>query len=96
LGIRVEWAKAQARAERWQEEITLVVEEMRRTLVYCDWKAGWWREQATLRRVSEDPALAAGLQACAEKQAVIWEGLAMSFAARWYKTVTARGHAIEW
>ncbi|KAH8108912.1 hypothetical protein DFH11DRAFT_1818283 [Phellopilus nigrolimitatus] len=36
------------------------------------------------------------IQACAEKQAVIWEGLAMSFAARWYKTVTARGHAIKW
>ncbi|KAH8110267.1 hypothetical protein DFH11DRAFT_1547578 [Phellopilus nigrolimitatus] len=95
-GIRVEWAKAQARAERWQEEITLVVEEMRRTLAYCDWKAAWWREQATRRTVSDVPPLASGLQACAEKQAATWEGLATSFATRWYKTVTAHGHAIEW
>ncbi|KAH8111697.1 hypothetical protein DFH11DRAFT_1512691 [Phellopilus nigrolimitatus] len=95
-GIRVEWAKAQARAERWQEEITLIVEEMRRTLAYCDWKAAWWREQATVRIVSEVPALASGLQAYAEKQAVTWEGLATSFAAKWYKAITSRGHAIEW
>ncbi|KAH8102763.1 hypothetical protein DFH11DRAFT_1735402 [Phellopilus nigrolimitatus] len=95
-GIRVEWAKAQARAERWREETVLVVEEMRRTLEYCDWKAAWWREQAALRIVSEDPTLTSGLHACAEKQAVIWEGLGTSFATRWYKMVTARGHALDW
>ncbi|KAH8112018.1 hypothetical protein DFH11DRAFT_1512109, partial [Phellopilus nigrolimitatus] len=96
-----EWAKAQARAERWQEEITLVLEEMRRTLTYCDWKAAWWRDQASLRKASEDPAcgkeqLANGLRAYAEKQAHTWEVMGTSFAERWYKTVSAHGHAIEW
>lgn len=45
--LQVEWAKARARAERWEEEVQLVYEEMRRTIVYCRWKANWWRERAT-------------------------------------------------
>jgi hypothetical protein len=35
--------------ERWQEELELVGEEMRRALQYTIWKAGWWREQAVRR-----------------------------------------------
>ncbi|KAJ6459377.1 hypothetical protein C8R47DRAFT_1081340 [Mycena vitilis] len=40
--IRVEWAKARARADRWQEELILLEEEMRRVLEFCSWKARWW------------------------------------------------------
>ncbi|KAH8115645.1 hypothetical protein DFH11DRAFT_1507356, partial [Phellopilus nigrolimitatus] len=100
-GIRAEWAKAQARSERWEEEITLVVEEMRRTLVYCDWKAAWWRDQASLRNVSEGPVygheqVVSGIHAYAGKQAHTWEAIATSFAEKWYKTVSAHEHAIDW
>ena len=35
--LQVEWCKAQERATRYEEEIELVVEEMRRTLVFFEW-----------------------------------------------------------
>ncbi|KAA1479478.1 hypothetical protein DENSPDRAFT_855406 [Dentipellis sp. KUC8613] len=40
--MRVTYAKARARARRWKEEIELLAEEMRRTLVYLHWKQAWW------------------------------------------------------
>ena len=39
---RVQWAKCQARAERYKEEVELTVEEMGRTLRYFEWKRDWW------------------------------------------------------
>ncbi|THU98424.1 hypothetical protein K435DRAFT_818886 [Dendrothele bispora CBS 962.96] len=40
--IRVEWCKAFARAKRWQEEVVLVKEEMRRCLVTLEYNALQW------------------------------------------------------
>src|SRR5882762_2397788 len=34
LALRVEWAKSQARADRWNEEVVLLDEEMRRVIEY--------------------------------------------------------------
>jgi len=35
--------RAQARAERYEEEVKLTVEEMGRTLQYFKWKGSWWQ-----------------------------------------------------
>ena len=35
--VRIEWAKTKARAERWQEEVNLLREEMRRAIVDMEW-----------------------------------------------------------
>jgi hypothetical protein len=70
LALRVEWAKAKARAARWEEEVILLDEEMRRILEFCDWKARWWRDQRSLRTPdTTDSILSEGLQAFAEQQA---------------------------
>ena len=45
-GLRVEWAKTRARAERWREEVQLLDEEMRRTLEFGWWRARWWKQHA--------------------------------------------------
>jgi hypothetical protein len=37
-----EWARAQARADRWSEELQLLCEEMRRTLAFTSHQAAWW------------------------------------------------------
>ncbi|KAK6977452.1 CxC2 domain-containing protein [Favolaschia claudopus] len=66
--IRVEWAKARARADRWREEVVLLEEEMRRTLVFCGWKARWWQERANVER-EVAPAVAEGMRAYALEQA---------------------------
>ncbi|KAF7289354.1 CxC2 domain-containing protein [Mycena indigotica] len=36
--MRVEWCRAMARKTRWNEEVMLLEEEMRRTLRYLQWQ----------------------------------------------------------
>jgi hypothetical protein len=80
--IRVEWAKARARAQRWREEVILLNEEMCRVLAFGEWKAKWWREQAS-RRNSVPEELAEGLQAYAAEHAECEETLAKRWTAQW-------------
>ncbi|CAK5264037.1 unnamed protein product [Mycena citricolor] len=69
-GLRVEWAKARARAGRWREEVDLLEEEMRRVLAFEEWRAAWWRERRLGREAEElGPAMDEALHAYAEKQA---------------------------
>ena len=42
--LRSEWAKSRARANRCKEEVLLLKEEMRRVLVFLEWKSKWWLE----------------------------------------------------
>lgn len=81
-GLRVEWAKSYARAERWEEEVSLVQEEMRRVLAFLNDKARWWREQSCLRTNVDDATLS-GIRAYAEKQAELRHALGIDFACEW-------------
>ena len=82
----MEWAKSLARAERWEEEVLLLREEMRRVLVYLDHKAERWRDQGLCREGCE-PVLESGLRAYAAKQATVCERLADNFAAMWLQGI---------
>jgi len=44
--LRVEWCKARARAQRWSEEVRLLLEEMRRVLQFLNWRATFWETHA--------------------------------------------------
>lgn len=88
----MEWAKSFARAERWEEEILLLREEMRRTLVVLDHEAQVWRARGILRSNCE-PVLASGLRGYAEKQATIRKRLANDFAAIWLAGIKESGLA---
>ncbi|KAJ6505093.1 hypothetical protein C8R45DRAFT_817502 [Mycena sanguinolenta] len=81
-GLRVEWAKTRARANRWTEEVDLLEEEMRRILVFLQWKADWWREQKNCRTVDEVETMA-GFTAYAERQAAIQETMKARFTHDW-------------
>ena len=70
---RVMWTRGKARADRWTEEVVILLEEMRRTLAYCDWKASWRREQGKSRFGSEE--LHVGTSAYAFKQSDMWNSL---------------------
>lgn len=48
-GVRVEWARVRARAKRWGEEKIQLQEEMRRVIVFLEWKRQWWLDQAGRR-----------------------------------------------
>lgn len=89
IGLQVEWTKAQCRADRWEEEVILLDEEMRRVIEYCDWKAEWWMKRARDGRQVVSVVLADGLQAYAAQQARQELLMAVRFANMW---VVARGH----
>lgn len=93
--LRVEWAKVQARKQRWEEEVLLVHEEMRRVVMFYEWKAAWWRGQAT-RRVDIDATIIQGVTAYAEKQAYLCESFARSCVASWLPVLKDDGPAAEW
>lgn len=93
--LRAEWAKMKARQDRWDEEYRLIQEEMRRTVAYLEWKAQWWRRQAT-RRLVEDKSLSQGLQACAERQAHLLERLALSCVGKWVPLLKEHGANVLW
>ena len=65
--------KTRARARRWHEEVQLLQEEMRRVLVFFEWKATWWRDLECQRHAGLSTTLCVGLAACAEKQARMYE-----------------------
>lgn len=93
--MRVEWAKMRARAHRWTEEVHLVSEEMRRVIVYCDWKSRWWLSQRYRRR-QVAPELATGLSAYAEKQSGMYRSFATSFGRQWSPLLRKYTIPIEW
>ncbi|TCD59923.1 hypothetical protein EIP91_011184 [Steccherinum ochraceum] len=100
-GMRVEWAKSKARLERWQEEVLLLKEEMRRVVAYLEWHGGWWRQQSRQRQEKDGDGLISGglsmgLVAYAEKQAVIRETLARIFGEQWYPILCAGGEVPAW
>lgn len=94
--VRVEWARTKARGERWKEEVALLQEEMRRTLVFLEWKTGWWRTQGGCRSGDTSPELQQGLHAYALKQVLVLDDLRTRFAKKWYKVLMAHGISLRW
>jgi hypothetical protein len=93
--MRCEWAKTKARADRWQEEVLLITEEMRRTICFLEWKAMWWLEQVASR--SDAPLrVQRGISAYAAKQAAVCQSMVRSFAECWYPTLKKQHIPIEW
>jgi hypothetical protein len=107
--MRVEWAKCDARVTRWVEEKQLLMEEMRRTPWYLDWKARWWEERSLpwsqdLVRASRPKfegdfvAFRDGLTAYAKRQAEVHRALARKFTKLWKVVLDQHGLTLsgEW
>ncbi|KAJ7143254.1 hypothetical protein C8R46DRAFT_1167838 [Mycena filopes] len=67
--LRVEWARAKARKTRWEEEVNLLREEMRRVLRYLEWETNTWEERANVSNEAVPVETRAGMRAYAKKQA---------------------------
>jgi hypothetical protein len=80
---------------RWQEEVTLITEEMRRVLWFARWKKNWWIARGELRE-DERLDIKEGLVAYAAKQAAVWEKLATNFAEEWYPLLVAHSLPTDW
>lgn len=94
-GMRIEWSKSQARKMRWEEEVELIQEEMRRTVVYYEWKASWWL-QKNIQDPTIDDSTRHGIAAYAQKQAYYCKCLAESFASTWLPYLQSQGTIPEW
>ena len=92
--LRVIWSRGKARADRWTEEVALLLEEMRRTLAYCEWKSSWWRERENLRSGSIE--VIDGASAYARKQADMWTELSRSFADQWAPIICRFNLPSDW
>ncbi|KAA1479653.1 hypothetical protein DENSPDRAFT_789438, partial [Dentipellis sp. KUC8613] len=80
--MRVTYAKAQARMRRWKEEIQLLNEEMRRTLVFLQCKGTWWHQRLDVRPDAPHD-IKSGLRAYAMRQSLLYNGLARLFKSLW-------------
>ncbi|KAI9069574.1 hypothetical protein FKP32DRAFT_1559434, partial [Trametes sanguinea] len=101
VSMRAEWARAKARAERWEEEIELLVEEMRRVVAYFQWQATWWEQQADRRNGMPFTAplpldLMDGVRAFAMKHGEQFRGLAFKCARRWTPLLIGLGRTPAW
>ncbi|KAJ7490188.1 hypothetical protein B0H11DRAFT_1719325 [Mycena galericulata] len=76
--IRVEWCRAKARKNRWEEEVELLREEARRVVRYLEWQVRWWNERAVMRE-SESEEMRGGLAAYGKKSAAAFAHLASHF-----------------
>ena len=97
--MRVHWAKCQARADRYEEEVTLTVEEMGRTLRYFEWKKSNWLSLQSTREESPSPPpieVCRGLRAYAARQAHVYEVLKTSFLKRWRKVLVPHKLGSKW
>ena len=97
--MRVHWAKCQARAERYEEEVALTVEDMGRTLRYFDWKKSQWLSLQSSRTRSETPPpieVQRGLTAYSCRQVHVYETLVISFVNLWRKFLVPNGLGSKW
>ena len=97
--LRVEWCKAQEQARRYEEEVELVVEEMRRTLVTLELNACDWDERGgspSHHTSPLDPRVVSGATAYAYKQADIQRKLVKVFLDDWYEDLENQPLAAFW
>ncbi|KAJ7873906.1 hypothetical protein B0H14DRAFT_2343923 [Mycena olivaceomarginata] len=71
--LRVDWSRAKARKTRWDEEVELLREEMRRVLRYLEWDKSRWEKlrQDAAGRTDIAMDFRGGLEAYAAKQAAL-------------------------
>ena len=94
--VRYEWMTCRARADRWMEEEELLQEEMRRVIVYLEWKSHAWTEKIGVRAGSCTPDIQHGIDAYARKQANTYHELAVSFAGQWLPYFSVSGLGTKW
>lgn len=99
VSIRAHWARCQARAERYEEEVQLTVEEMRRTLQFFKWKSARWLIWCDTRASSAtppDPQVEHGLRAYAHRQALTYSLLVTIFLHHWHEFLVEHSLGTEW
>lgn len=85
--MRIEWCKSRARASRWAEEVEMLIEEMRRIVVFLEWEAKCWDERSTMFSGAE-ARRAEGYHAYARRQATLRREISRQCCSSWHPTLT--------
>ena len=96
--FRLEWSKSYARKARWNEEVLLLREEMRRVLEFLKWKSRDWLRKGGIRLVSsltDCPLQLEGLSAYACRQADVFSSIHNHFLGVWKGLEPPREHLTE-
>ena len=94
---RVQWAKCQARAEQYEEEVQLTVEEMGWTLRYFEWKRDWWLSlMPEWTKCNHPPDIQDRLRTYACRQSHLYNELAMLFVTHWRMYLSAHSLGSSW
>ncbi|KAF7296858.1 hypothetical protein MIND_00917100 [Mycena indigotica] len=80
--VRIQWAKALARKDRWHEEVRLLREEMKRVLRSLVSLQREWQERVDCGRAVE-AGLANGMAAYAKRQVALHAHIAKHFVNHW-------------
>ena len=94
--MHVEWSQCVAHADCWQEEETLLQEEMRRVVHFLEWRSCDWLSKVDARAGTVTPALRARLSAYARKQGSVYHNLAVRFCQRWHSTLLSLSLPCTW
>ncbi|KAJ7178670.1 hypothetical protein C8R43DRAFT_942289 [Mycena crocata] len=86
--VRVEWSKALARKVRWEEEVRLLREEMRRVLRFLQWLSGQWEGKQRARGNELPVEVHAGVEAHAARQAALFRSIGRRFKTGWDMSVS--------
>ncbi|KAI5988585.1 hypothetical protein EDD15DRAFT_2389281 [Pisolithus albus] len=90
--MHIEWCKARARANRWTEEVELLMEEMQWTDRFLEWHASWWMGRANMPPGTKN-RLAEGLITYAHCQASLCHSLKACFHPMWSSTLAVKGRS---
>ena len=96
--FRLEWSKSYARQARWNEEVILLREEMRRVLEFLKWKSWDWLRKGDRRLISSltsCPYQLEGLRAYACRQSKVFSSIHNHFCAVWKGLELPREHLTE-
>ncbi|KAJ6515153.1 hypothetical protein C8R47DRAFT_961598 [Mycena vitilis] len=91
-----EWSKAKARKTRWEEEVELLREEMKRVMRYLEWEAGTWDTRAaeSATRVNMTAAARSGLRGYAMAHAASCREVSAHFMEQWSLNLGAAASSI--
>ncbi|KAF7793609.1 hypothetical protein EIP86_004723 [Pleurotus ostreatoroseus] len=92
--LRIEFLRTRARSRRWSEQVVLLEEEQRRTLVSFEGTALEWDQRMHKYSGAED-AYSQGLAAYAAEQAAVQRGLKAKYRALWSYAVPDNECAVE-
>lgn len=68
---------------------------MRRVVTYFVWRRNWWLDRRGLRPQAKAD-VQSGANAYAERQALVFEGLARKFVNRWRPVIIKQGLSLRW